>query len=503
MSSLLGPVLALAVGLTVWLTYAPPFGSAGSAPTASTGTTLRVQADRDGDRATLTITGRVRRSRSDAPVVFRVLGRPSVAAPCPAPTATSTGVVAPPAGSVRVGWRPAGGARPGVALRRGRVFRSTGSVALPAGDALRLCVHLLRAGDRPALLRTERVVVPSREGRTPLSVAVVPIVDALLPWIRGIAAIGVLLAVALVVRRAVGAVRRRIAGDGTGLPPMPSGMRVPEAPPAGPSPSTDLPPMPPGVRVPDTPPDRAPRRSAPARGPNRNGGASDAESTGRTPDPAAGGSARHQYDRQVARWRSRRRAEAEAAGEPYDPDEPVPQHIAAWKIGADGEATAAARFAALSESFPSVVVLHDRRESTRARANIDHVLVGPAGVVVADTKAWSGSVAVRGGDLFVNGRRKTKAPLDVLAQMAKVRGALERAGFVGVPVSGALHWTTTTGVDLSGCLAPHGVPLLDATGVLRRADTGADLDAAAIDAVTVALERELPPAVTARAASRM
>ncbi|MDO9410105.1 nuclease-related domain-containing protein [Patulibacter sp.] len=500
-ASFLAPVLVLAICLTVWLTYAPPFDRAGTEPSAAVGTALRVAVDRDRDRATLTLAGRVRRSSSDAPVVFRVLGRTSVAAPCPMPSATSTGVVEPPTGSVRVGWQPVIGPRPGVALRRGRVFRSVGSVALPGDGALRLCVHLLRTGARPTVLRSERVVASNLEGKTPLSVAIVPIADAVLPWVRGAVGLGLLLGVALVVGRVARIVRRRMSGDGTGLPPMRPGVRVPDTPPASGRPSTHLPRMPPGVRVPDAPPNGPPARSASLTDAPTDRETPDPAAGRPLPDPAAGRSALNQYERRLANWRAKRRTEVGAAGETYDPDEPVPQHITAWKTGADGEATAAARFAALREAFPHVVVLHDRRESTRARANIDHVLVGPAGVIVADTKAWSGDVAVRDNELFVNRRRQTQAALDVLTQVAKVRGALERGGFAGVPVFGALHWTATAGIDLSGRLAPRGVPLLDAAGVLLRADAGTALDAFAITAVVSALELQLPPAVGVRLTS--
>ena len=212
----------------------------------------------------------------------------------------------------------------------------------------------------------------------------------------------------------------------------------------------------------------------------------------------AGRSARTEGERREARWRARQQAKAEAAGGVWDLDTPVPSYITAWATGASGEELAAARFAELEETFPRVLVLHDRRESLRARANIDHVLVGPAGVVVADTKAWAGKVTVRDNELYVGGHKRTRAALDVLAQVGKVRGALDRAGVPGVPVFGVLHWTTTDGVILDGRLAPRGVPLLDAWGVLLRADAGCALDGVAIRAVAAVLEHQLPPAGRAR-----
>lgn len=72
----------------------------------------------------------------------------------------------------------------------------------------------------------------------------------------------------------------------------------------------------------------------------------------------------------------------------------------AWERGADGE-DATARV--LTTLPPEFVVLHDLQWPGRQRANIDHVVVGPTGVFVVDTKNWSGTVTVRDGVLRQNG----------------------------------------------------------------------------------------------------
>lgn len=54
-------------------------------------------------------------------------------------------------------------------------------------------------------------------------------------------------------------------------------------------------------------------------------------------------------------------------------------------------------------------VFHDVRWPGRKFANIDHVLVGPQGVFVVDTKAWTGEIEVHSGVLRQNRRRRTKA----------------------------------------------------------------------------------------------
>lgn len=79
----------------------------------------------------------------------------------------------------------------------------------------------------------------------------------------------------------------------------------------------------------------------------------------------------------------------------------------AWSAGAAGEEQVAAVLAGLEQL--GWVVMHDVAWPGRPRANLDHVLVGPGGVLIVDTKNWSGTVTVdtaRG--LRSNGYRKTK-----------------------------------------------------------------------------------------------
>lgn len=68
------------------------------------------------------------------------------------------------------------------------------------------------------------------------------------------------------------------------------------------------------------------------------------------------------------------------------------------------------------------LVMHDRRLPTRA--NLDHLLVGPPGVSVIETKNWTGDLAVEDGHVSVNGRRKLKEMKQVSGQVDAVRDAL-------------------------------------------------------------------------------
>jgi hypothetical protein len=78
-----------------------------------------------------------------------------------------------------------------------------------------------------------------------------------------------------------------------------------------------------------------------------------------------------------------------------------------WEKGAAGEARTAEVLA--SGLGPAWTVLHDVRWPGRQRANIDHLVVGPTGVFVIDSKNWSGRITLADGVLLQNGRRRERA----------------------------------------------------------------------------------------------
>jgi Nuclease-related domain len=82
------------------------------------------------------------------------------------------------------------------------------------------------------------------------------------------------------------------------------------------------------------------------------------------------------------------------------------QWRANWEAGAEGERALGAALENLATA--GWRVLHDVRWPGRPRANIDHIAVGPGGVVVLDAKNWSGAVTVRDGVPRQNGYRRDK-----------------------------------------------------------------------------------------------
>lgn len=106
-----------------------------------------------------------------------------------------------------------------------------------------------------------------------------------------------------------------------------------------------------------------------------------------------------------------------------------PDSVVAWRTGASGEEWTATVLSTLPVGF---VALHDRQKPG-SRANIDHVVVGPTGVWVVETKNYKGSLSVRDGDLWIAGRRKTSFIDQVKGQAGAVSDVLG-----GVPVQGII-----------------------------------------------------------------
>ena len=95
-----------------------------------------------------------------------------------------------------------------------------------------------------------------------------------------------------------------------------------------------------------------------------------------------------------------------------DPDSAAPAHETAWLRGAEGEARLGERLNDDARLVGGVGVLHDLALPGK-RANIDHLVIGPAGMTVIDAKAWTGEVWV-GRTVIGRGRRGRRTPIDGL-----------------------------------------------------------------------------------------
>lgn len=125
-----------------------------------------------------------------------------------------------------------------------------------------------------------------------------------------------------------------------------------------------------------------------------------------------------------------------------------------WAAGAAGEAKVGAVLEALQPYGWSV--LHDMHWPGRPKANLDHVLLGPGGVIVVDAKNWSGDVELRNGALRQNGYSRERQVTGVLDQSASVAALLEPQhrrhvqGWIALVGQPDLEGVTASGVQICG-----------------------------------------------------
>lgn len=140
----------------------------------------------------------------------------------------------------------------------------------------------------------------------------------------------------------------------------------------------------------------------------------------------------------------------------------------AFSQGADGEEQVGRELNAEWERWGGFGVLHSivRPEG----GDIDHIVVGPAGVTVIDTKNWSDRAWV-GRRVVGRGRRAHRECVNgVLSQTEAVRARLFRSGLDGIPVAGALCFVQ--GTTSGGLQTVDGVSAGDIWDVRRFAVRG-------------------------------
>ncbi|MHA7283688.1 nuclease-related domain-containing protein [Arthrobacter sp. TMS2-4] len=95
----------------------------------------------------------------------------------------------------------------------------------------------------------------------------------------------------------------------------------------------------------------------------------------------------------------------------------------AWLAGAEGEARVGEQLRWLEPH--GWKVLHDVHWPGRPRANIDHIAIGPGGILIIDAKNWSGDVRLRNGELCQNGYTRKRETASLLEQCSAVAVLLE------------------------------------------------------------------------------
>ena len=178
-----------------------------------------------------------------------------------------------------------------------------------------------------------------------------------------------------------------------------------------------------------------------------------------------------------------------------------PQHVKAWKTGAEGEERIARRLAKLLKG-KGVLLLHDRRIPGSV-ANIDHIAIGPGGVTVIDAKNVKGKVAIErtGGlrnprveNLRIGGRDRTKLVDGIERQVVEVRAALTALGHGDVDVAAALCFADPEGLPTFSKLEVRGVALRGPRRTAKLAARSGPLGPERVEAIRDGLAARLPAA---------
>lgn len=129
-----------------------------------------------------------------------------------------------------------------------------------------------------------------------------------------------------------------------------------------------------------------------------------------------------------------------------------------WRRGAGGEVATADLLAHLPRRF---ITLHDR-QIPGSRANVDHLVIGPTGVWLVDSKAYRATLRVRRGAAWAG---EHQVPTEPAAWEAERVGRL-----LGVPVRSvvAVHGA---GLRRRGVVT-DGVPVIPARRLCRRLRRG-------------------------------
>lgn len=115
----------------------------------------------------------------------------------------------------------------------------------------------------------------------------------------------------------------------------------------------------------------------------------------------------------------------------------VPHDVTRLGVGAAAEERVGRALEALGDDF---AVAHDLSvvKDGRTRANIDHLVAGPPGVILVDAKSWAGGTALRGGELTDCDMRDRAATDPTFARQATMRARVRNKAVE------TLRWISTT-----------------------------------------------------------
>jgi Nuclease-related domain len=98
------------------------------------------------------------------------------------------------------------------------------------------------------------------------------------------------------------------------------------------------------------------------------------------------------------------------------------EQVTAWRRGAEGERRTARLLDRLARD--GYVVFHDLAVPGTTSANVDHLVIGPSGVFVIDSKQWSGSVRQGADGLVWHNHYRLDRTLETVRWEAQTMGRL-------------------------------------------------------------------------------
>lgn len=146
---------------------------------------------------------------------------------------------------------------------------------------------------------------------------------------------------------------------------------------------------------------------------------------------------------------------------------PGRRRINAFFSGARGEEVVGAALARLPAGFEIFhgVNLGSADAGMRRGSDIDHVVIGPSGAWVVETKAWNGEVTVSGGRILADGVAPSRPPVEQARKAAAQLAAWMRSnGLPDIPVRAAVCFAGAGGSGLR--LALDGVEICGLASLL-------------------------------------